>query len=126
MDCEWLRDDQLLFLTDSGQVVLYHNGSLVSLFEFESAKKYDNILVDWDNDKLWFSYENIVDRDVYKRQELHHNAVGLDDRQPRILAGVQLFSQFLQLQEKMCTEGVDWLPGSAKPSGGLSFVYAIF
>lgn len=52
IDSEWLRDDQLLFLTDSRQVVLYQNGSLISLYELEGDKQYDNILVDWDNDKL--------------------------------------------------------------------------
>lgn len=61
IDSEWLRDDQLLFLTDSRQVVLYQNGSLISLYELEGDKHYDNILVDWDNDKLWFSYDEYVD-----------------------------------------------------------------
>lgn len=61
IDCEHLRGDQLLFLTDSYQIVLYQNGSLISFFQLDSNKQYDNILVDWDNDKLWLSYDESVD-----------------------------------------------------------------
>lgn len=61
LDCDFLKDDQLLFLTDSNQIVLYNNGSLVSTYDLDDIRQCENIAVDWDKDKLWLSYSNNIE-----------------------------------------------------------------